>query len=126
MAEHFKFRILYVPLIPFSIDYETNVRGTFLAYLKPAENDFKQNHISYLKEDLVNKTIIFDPFAAELVKRFAQNRGYETKVHFYLQRKGRLTPVESCCCCWEKVRNGVLEARHNYCGERKSKMTFDL
>lgn len=75
MAEYFKFKILYTPIIPYLVDFESNRVGAYLEFMKEINLDFSQNHIYYLKEKLVNNKLIFDPIGANIsVKYASRNR----------------------------------------------------
>ena len=56
MAEYFKLKIFYVPLIPNLFPESKTAQD----YRQPVEYKFEQNHIPYLKEKQVNERLIFD------------------------------------------------------------------
>lgn len=75
MAEHFKFKILYVPVIPYMADLEVKPRtlGHYLTFLKPLQANFSENHIHYLKEDKFNEKVVFDDVGSVLAQEYANS-----------------------------------------------------
>ena len=71
MAEHLNLNILYTPVIPYAIDLETGITGSFNETLVPIVDDYSQNHIPYLKKSKVDKRIIFDEIGKEKAIEYA-------------------------------------------------------
>ena len=66
MAQYFRFKILYTPLLP----YIVHTVEEHDKYLGPIYTDFSQNHISYMKEHVFNELMVHDPIGVEEVKEF--------------------------------------------------------
>ena len=71
MAEHFNFKILYTPIIPYLSDFEAKKNGTYMAFLQPIKMNFSLNHIPYLKEKKFNEYIQFDHVGIGLAQQYA-------------------------------------------------------
>ena len=101
MAEYFKFKIHYTPIIPYLSDFERRNNGTFLSSQKPLFVNFTENHIPFLKEDIFHKNIIFDDEGSERAIMFALLKDAPEVTHLCSCR----WPLKSSHCvpAWTKI-----------------------
>ena len=104
IAQYFKLRVLYTPVVPYLEAFETGNNESFLSYLRPIRNDFHQNHIHYLTEEQVNKNLIYDERGGTIVANYIVN--ISSRVSGILSiltiMEHRSTTCINCkcqCCC---------------------------
>ena len=85
MAQYFKLRILYTPVIPYLEAFENGNNKSFLRYLRPIRNNYRQNHIYYLKEEQVEKNLIYDERGGAIITDYVD----------YIAKRSRVSGIFS-------------------------------
>ena len=83
MAEHFQFKVFYVPLMPYMAYLEKSSKSD--SHLESIATNFSQNHIPYINENVFNKRIIHDPTGVERVQNNTGRNVSEQLIAFFIE-----------------------------------------